>query len=203
MPSGIKNNKIVTISNEFRIIIINQNRDNMKIELKRISFSERMSEETNCFTADLYINGKKVGYCENRGFGGCTDYRGDTDEGRKLIKEAEAYCKALPPIRSEELNFEYPNSLENTIDEILEEHLKAKDTAKIEKKMQKRYATAICYGKKLGNGYDFATTFWKGRTLASIPLPYLQKAYDEVKAKKMQKGDVILNDNLEALGVKL
>jgi hypothetical protein len=167
----------------------------MKIELKRISFNERMSEETNCFTADLYINGKKVGYCENRGFGGCTDYRGDTDEGRKLIKEAEAYCKALPPIRSEELNFEYPNSLENTIDELLEEHLKEKEV----KKRMKDYLKGICYGVP---NRSYRVHYWKNRTLASIPLPYLQKAYGEVKAK-LQKGEVILNSNLEALGVKL
>jgi hypothetical protein len=175
----------------------------MKIELKRISFSERMSEETNCFSADLYINGKKVGYCENRGCGGCTDYNGNTEEDRKLIKEAEAYCKALPKVRSEELNIEYDMTLEHFIDDLLQAHLIAKDEERVAKKMQKIYATSICYGKKTASGYEYASTYWKGRTLASIPLPYLQNAYDEVKAKKMKEGDVILNDNLEALGVKL
>ena len=175
----------------------------MKIELKRISFNERMSDETNCFVADLYINGKKVGYVQNEGRGGCTDYRGNTLEDQKIIREAEAYCKTLPNVRSEELNFEYPMTLEHYIDELLETHLKAKDLAKIEKKMQKAFANAICYGKKLANGYEYGTIFWKGRTLASIPLAYLQKAYDDVKANKLKNGDVILNDNLEALGVKL
>ena len=30
----------------------------MKIELKKIEFSERKSEETNSFVADLWCNGK-------------------------------------------------------------------------------------------------------------------------------------------------
>jgi hypothetical protein len=173
----------------------------MKIGLKRISISERMSEETNCFIADLYINGKKVGYCKNDGRGGCTDYHGDSKENNQIIREAEAYCKTLPNVRSEELDFEYSQSLENFIDDLVDEHLKAKDLAKIDKKIQKACLSAICYGKKTSRGFEYASTFWKGRTLA--PLPYLQKAYDEVKANKMQKGDVILNNNLEALGVKL
>jgi len=179
----------------------------MKIELKRISFSERMSEETNCFVADIYIDGKKIGSCKNDGRGGPTEYHGNTKADNELIEKAEAYCKTLPKVRSSlGVPFgvlEYDMTFEGVIDDLLEAHLKAKDLEKINKKMQKQYASAICYGKKLVNGYDFATTFWKGRTLAQIPLPYLQKAYDEVKAKKMQEGDVILNDNLEALGVKL
>ena len=175
----------------------------MNIELKKISFNERMSEETNCFIADLYINGKRVGECNNDGRGGCTNYGSNTPEGRKLIAEAEKYCKALPKYRSEELNFEYDQSLESVIDDLLTAHLKAKDLQKFNKKMQKKYALAICYGKITSNGCEFATTFWKGRTLAQIPLDVLQKTYDNVKATKLQDGDIILNDNLEALGVKL
>lgn len=44
-----------------------------KVELKKVQFSERMSEETYCFSADIYFNGKNIGYCENRGHGGSTD----------------------------------------------------------------------------------------------------------------------------------
>ena len=60
----------------------------MKIELKKISFSERMSDETNCFIADLYINGKKVGECNNDGRGGCTNYGGNTKEGIYITTRA-------------------------------------------------------------------------------------------------------------------
>lgn len=170
----------------------------MKIELKKISFNERMSDETSCFIADLYINGKKVGECKNEGRGGCTDYHGNTKADNVLIKEAEAYCKTI----LNDLKY-YDQSLEGVIDDLLSDYIKSNELKKFNKKMQKKYAMAICYGKITSNGCEFATTFWKGRTLAQIPLINLQKAYDDVKAKKLLDGDIILNDNLEALGVKL
>jgi len=39
----------------------------MKVELKNVKFSEHMSEETNAFTADVYVDGKKCGYAKNDG----------------------------------------------------------------------------------------------------------------------------------------
>jgi len=173
----------------------------MKIELKKISFSERMSDETNCFIADLYIDGKNVGSCNNDGRGGCTNYGGNSKADNVLIAKAEKYCKALPKVKYNDMEWE--QSLEGVIDDLLDAHLKAKDLQKFNKKMQKKYSMAICYGKITSNGCEFATTYWKGRTLASIPLNVLQSTYDNVKAKKLKNGDVILNDNLEALGVKL
>ena len=46
----------------------------MKIEIKNIKHSPSLSEETNAFTADIYVNGVKAGSAMNRGHGGCTDY---------------------------------------------------------------------------------------------------------------------------------
>jgi len=67
----------------------------MKIELRKISFNERMSEETNCFVADLYINDKKVGYVKNDGCGSQTDYRGNSHANNETIRKAEAYLQNL------------------------------------------------------------------------------------------------------------
>jgi hypothetical protein len=44
------------------------------ITLKKLSVNQRLSEETLCFTADVYINGKREGMVSNRGHGGCDDY---------------------------------------------------------------------------------------------------------------------------------
>lgn len=41
----------------------------MKIELKNIKHYARLSEETNACSADVYLNGKKVGTLENSGKG--------------------------------------------------------------------------------------------------------------------------------------
>jgi len=170
----------------------------MKIELKKISFNERMSDETNCFVADIYIDGKKVGYCKNDGRGGCTEYYGNTKADNELIAEAEAYCKALPKVRSEALDFEYDMTLEHYIDELLEAHLKGKEEAK----RMKLYMKGICFG--IPNGMSYQTVSWKGRVLAQIDKISLQRAYNDVKAKYIKGAVVVLNaKNLEALGVNL
>jgi hypothetical protein len=168
----------------------------MKIEVKKISFSERNSDETNCFAGDLYINGKKVGVCTNSGQGGPTDYHGFTKEDNVLIAEAEKYCKTLPNVRSEELNFEYPQSLENVIDEIVCNFLEAKE----KQKKVKMYEKAICFGVPNSASYRYVS--WSKRTLAQIDKINLQRAYDKVKSE-LKAGEVIFNTNLVALGVNL
>jgi hypothetical protein len=47
----------------------------MDIKLKNIHVDHRLSEETNAFTADLFINGKNVGTAMNSGQGGMTSCR--------------------------------------------------------------------------------------------------------------------------------
>jgi len=168
----------------------------MKIELKKISFNERMSEETSCFVADLYINGKKVGYCKNDGHGGCTDYRGDSKENNQIIAKAEEHFKSLPKVKAEGYNFEFQPTLENAIDEQLENYLKQKT----EKKMQKLMQTAILFG--LPNGSSYTKLSWKSKTpLSGIPKNILQQTIDEIKRKHCTNGIVILNTNLAALGI--
>ena len=44
----------------------------MKLTLKKIKIYDDLSEETICFTAELYAEGKKVATVKNDGRGGCT-----------------------------------------------------------------------------------------------------------------------------------
>ena len=78
----------------------------MKLELKNVKFYESMSEETNCFQADLFIDGKKIAYVKNTGQGGCTDYGVHDFKLQSVLREAEAYCKTLPSVRDAERDFE-------------------------------------------------------------------------------------------------
>jgi len=167
----------------------------MKIELKSIKFSEAMSEETNAFTANLYINGMKVGYCKNTGQGGCTDYNTNKPENRKTIAEAEVYCKTLPKIKWGDIEFD--QSLESVIDTLLEDWLKAKQIKKFEKKMIK----AILVGSPDENRSSYHYYNFK-RPLSTIPKDYLQRRVDHIKTE-LNAGDVILNTNLEALGINI
>ena len=170
----------------------------MKIELKKISFNERMSEETNCFVADLHIDGKKVGYVKNDGHGGQTDCRGYTKEDYQVITKAEAYCKTLPKVKHG--NMEWEQSLEDVIDGLFEDWLMAKINAKAEKQKQKLMETAIIISKPDGVGYIY---FKQKRKLADFPVNVLQPFIDGLKAKHCTGGQVILNTNLTELGLNV
>jgi len=165
-----------------------------KVELKRVKFFEPMSEETNAFVADLYINGKKVGYVKNDGQGGPNDYHGNTKEDNQLIAEVEAYCKTLPKVKPDGYNFVYQPSLETMIDDQFELWLKNRE----EKKMQKLMEKAIVIGKPNGNSYSYVKNKSK---LSEIPTNVLQSQVDRIKAKYCTDGVVILNTNLSKLGI--
>lgn len=65
----------------------------MQVELKNIEIFESGSQETTCFTADLWIDGKKAATVENSGNGGanlCRFY------DQQLHRQFEEYCRSLP-----------------------------------------------------------------------------------------------------------
>jgi curved DNA-binding protein CbpA len=150
-----------------------------------------MSEETNAFTANLYINGRNVGYCKNQGHGGCTDYNANSSEDHKTIQEAEAYCKALPKTKWKDMEFD--QSLESVIDQLMEDWLKAKETKKMEKRMQ----TCILVGSPDSLNYSYYN--FKA-PLSNIPKGQLEASVFRIK-NKLNKGEVILNTNLKQLGI--
>lgn len=99
----------------------------MKVELKKFTSNARLSEETICFSADLYVDGKKIGECSNRGHGDpiLINYF-DAEAGRAF----EEYCKSLPPTPWPE---DFPQNLpphpmdaEGVIDGLVEDILRMK-----------------------------------------------------------------------------
>ena len=60
------------------------------IALKNVKNHADMSEETACFSASIYNEGKRVGVVSNQGRGGCNEYRWENAEaGRKVEAWAE------------------------------------------------------------------------------------------------------------------
>lgn len=165
------------------------------IELKKISHNERLSEETNCFSADVYINGEKVAHAQNRGNGGSTDIH--PYEGmREKLQEAELWAKSLPPHTSELGPLD--SDLELVIDNLLCDHLVEKTKAKFAKRLLKDMEKGICYGTE--SSYELF--WWKSHTIAQMlasenARAVLQKKVDELKAD----GKKILNTNL--IGINL
>jgi hypothetical protein len=104
----------------------------MKVTLKNIKHHARMSEETNAFEADLYVDGKKVGYAYNDGHGGESSIQITVPEAG-LAQRLYAWGKALPPVPSDSKYGPLPDSLGFYIDRLVSEHLEAKEEAKIER----------------------------------------------------------------------
>jgi len=82
----------------------------MELQLKSIKYTEWMSEETLCFTANLYVDGKVFAEVSNQGHGGSTDFRPHSKfktEGAmpfyRKLKEVEAHCEAMPNLEPCEL----------------------------------------------------------------------------------------------------
>ena len=65
----------------------------MNLQLKAIKHSEFASQETHCYQANLYLDGKKVGEVGNDGHGGCDNFDGDWE----VFRDIQAYFKTLPP----------------------------------------------------------------------------------------------------------
>lgn len=99
----------------------------MKIELKNIKHAAFNSEETQCFTASVYINGVRSGTVRNGGHGGSDHF-----EPRALQETLEAYARTLPMLDVAKLVDSVrpamvPQSAEGLIADCLEHWLQVKD----------------------------------------------------------------------------
>lgn len=97
----------------------------MIIELKNIRHQESLSEETNCFTADLIIDGQKIGTVGNRGTGGADEFHGDLAEYRR----ADRWCRENKP-KWKMGQVEGETDLEMVCADLVEEDLVRRDMGK-------------------------------------------------------------------------
>jgi hypothetical protein len=168
----------------------------MKIELKNFKHYERLSEETYCFVANLWINGVKAGTTQNNGIGGHTAYYQDNQEGRKLIKQAEEYCLNLPPDKWVHNGKEYTTKMDlyhyidNLVNELIREKYKQKDLQKLRKNMEK----AIL----IGNDETYTQIGFKMplRELMEKHSDYFKKVLKEKIEKHTKEGYRLLNTNI-------
>lgn len=59
----------------------------MKIELRNIRTNSALSDETTCYSATLYIDGKRAGEVMNHGHGGCDEQRLEKGYDIRAINE--------------------------------------------------------------------------------------------------------------------
>lgn len=168
----------------------------MKIEIKNVSFNERMSEETNAFVADVYVNGKKCGYAKNDGRGGSTFVNPYGGKYRDLFVEGERYCESLPDVvyNPEGMKpFSVKSNMENVVDELFEQWLKNRDQKKLEKKMENH----IMWGVPNGHSYMLVKFL---KPLNQIDKKIIQSYLDKYKTE-FKEGEKFLNTNLDGFNL--
>lgn len=164
----------------------------MNIELKGLKINNSFSEETICFMADLYVNGKKIAYAKNDGRGGCTFYS-HYEGKRELLEQVEKFCKSLPKQKTDFGEFE--QNLESYIDELVNNELIKKEQKKIEKLCD----THIVYGNP--KGYSYKLIGFKGKPKLNELLKSengktaLRNLIDRIK-KELKDGEIIYNKNV-------
>lgn len=164
---------------------------NYKFELKQIQHIESRSEETECFGAVLYVNGKKLADCGNAGHGGPTDVR-FYPEMRVLGGEIEKFLETQPKIKPEGYDFEIDVNLEYIVDALLEKHLHAKFFEKLRKKTEKYLVF-----KKSETTYT--QIGWVKTTIADmLKTPQGQAVIRKAIADGVAKGYALFNDNIPA-----
>lgn len=87
----------------------------MKIELKKIKIVDEMSDETTCFCADVWIDGKFEGRVQNSGRGGCNDYA-----PHSLAKTLNEHAESLGPV--EFAGTKLDRDADMVVSELLEAH---------------------------------------------------------------------------------
>lgn len=83
----------------------------MNVELKKVKYHEDMSDETNCFSAEIWVDSNKLSDVRNDGKGGCNMYYPVNGMGNPKWKEFLEWCKAQP----HEYDFEYEDQVVDTL----------------------------------------------------------------------------------------
>ena len=117
----------------------------MKLELKNIKHTAWASEETHCYQASLYVNGKPIAVVSNDGCGGADRVKihgnfslssHDFVTYREILSDVEEHFKSLPNIPSEWCADGLPQKLEYWCAEQIDDWLSARE---LKSKLRKEF----------------------------------------------------------------
>jgi hypothetical protein len=117
------------------------------LTLKSIKTVKWMSEETICFTANLILDGKNIGYASNEGHGGCTfcHFNTPADEAKAIAFAKQANVNDF---KGWEFMADKGLSIDILVDILIERNDKAKANEKIIKKVKKDMADKVIFVKE-------------------------------------------------------
>ena len=126
----------------------------MKLELKAIKHTSWASEETHCYQASLYVDGKPVAIVSNDGHGGCDrDYDHPKFKGdyRATMKSVHDYFKSLPKEPSEWSEDGFAQQLEYWCADQVNEFLSVRE-------LKRKFKSHVVYQRK-GTGALYQTKY--------------------------------------------
>ena len=126
----------------------------MKLELKAIKHTEWASEETHCYQASLFVDGKPVAIVSNDGHGGCDrDYDHPKFKGdyRATMNAVHEYFKSLPNEPSEWSEDGFAQSLEGWCGDQVNEFLSSRE-------LKRKFKSHVVYQRK-GTGALYQTKY--------------------------------------------
>jgi len=167
-----------------------------KIELRKVKLGIH-SEETTDFTAEVWVDGKLVAHAENDGHGGNTNVSPVNPTASNFLKVVDDYFSKLPKYVPENCKFAIQPSLEDTVDNLLEDFLVAKDKKKFEAKLVRDCKKNLCFGTP----ERYYTIGWPGHTLEGLiglNKPSGDAAVTKLieRIKREHPSEKILNTNL-------
>jgi hypothetical protein len=153
----------------------------MNVELRKVKYHEDMSDETNCFSAEVWVDGRKLADVRNDGQGGGHRYDvvgGHRYDGRGNSKwdEFSKWCKAQP----HEFDFEHEDQIVN---DLFDKWLKADDVRRQQAQLKRWCKKDTVYrlkGEKEG-------TWWR------IKMPYSPAVEARLVTKYGDKLETIAN----------
>jgi hypothetical protein len=146
----------------------------MNITLKNVEYSARLSEETTCFSASIYVDGILSGTAANRGTGGATDIH-----PLELEERINEYCKTLPPVPyGAGMDGTFVPNADYLFTEMVRDHLLLKD---MQRKLKRRLVFT-----RAGNPQIF-----QSRTLA--PAEFARVVFERDRCAEMLGAEKVLN----------
>lgn len=156
----------------------------MKIEIKNLKHSAFASQETHCFAASLYVDGKKIGEVGNDGHGGADYFHGD----QAAYRVADKWCRENLPKWGSEFSPEKGDTMETDIEIVVGNLVNDALVLKEMKRLMKGKIVMVDGGQLL---------------TAKIRAPLKIDAAMIAKAREMYPSATILNgmDEAEALAL--
>lgn len=151
----------------------------MKLELKAVKYFAAMSEETHCYSANLYANGRMCAEVGNRGHGGCDELH-ITNES--LFRKVQDYIAKLPEteIAVEGVStLSVPQTLDGICGELMNEWHNQQEV----KKLKRKHAVVALHPDGDYRVWDYPPAS-KGKKHAEWRAEYRRVMEDQVRDKR-------------------